>query len=412
MRSDPILKKLAIASIFSLLIFLHLPLFELEDRQTILVLNASVIIGCAFPYFFSLKGWSRITEFIVIAFIWIFFIYLHSRSYPPITEYARAKFPYFIFIITMGLIIIPFVIERYNIWLNFFAALIIFSIFMAVVSFFPSLDSTNARYSVIELSPTMLGKIVVLPILAFLFYSGKNWKLKYFLAASSLLGIVACVNTGSRTPLVAVLITYLVYLLINPDLKRYAKSAVALMLFFSVFIFYLGVADPEVAQRFNLDAFSVEEQSDEGDRLYVWILALQSISSNPAGLGFGNFSSIFWLNAPHNIWLEAIVELGFWVSLPLFVLTVIGLRSAIKLLRHQDRFGTFIASLFFFNIITSLTGNELTLSAVFFYISLGMSYLYSQKLALAESKSDKGLAKRRSRRSTIRHRAPPSRQGV
>ena len=401
MRSDPILKKLAIASIFSLLIFLHLPIFELEDRQTILLLNASVIIACAFPYFFNLSGWKRVTELIIIVFFWILCVYLHSRSYPPITDYARAKFPYFIFIITMGLIIIPFVIERYNIWLQFLVALIIFAIFMAVVSFFPSLDSTNARYSVIELSPTMLGKIVVLPILAFLFYNGKDWRTKYFLAACSLLGIIACVNTGSKTPLLAVLITYLIYLLINPDFKTYAKSAFALLLFFAVFVLYLGFADPEVAQRFNLDAFSVEEQSGEGDRLYVWQLAVESIASKAGGLGFGNFSSIFWLNAPHNIWLEAVVELGFWVSLPLFVLTAIGLRSAVKLLRHEDKFARFIASLFFFNLITSLTGNELTLSAVFFYISLGMCYLYSQKLAVAADKIGQDSRKRRRKRNRL-----------
>jgi hypothetical protein len=408
MRSDPILKKLAIASIFSLLIFLHLPIFELETRQTILLLNAAVIIGCSFPFFFSLNGWSRITELIVIVFFWILCVYIHSIFHPPVTEYARGKFPYFIFIIVIGLIIIPFVVERYNIWLQFLTALIIFSIFMAVVSFFPSVNSTNARYSVIELSPTMLGKIVVIPILAFLFYRGNSWKIRYFLAASSLLGIVACVNTGSRTPIVAVLITYLVYLLINPDLKKYAKSTVALLLFFAVFMLYLGVADPEVAQRFNLDAFTVEEQSDEGDRLYVWQLAVQSIASNSGGLGFGNFSSIFWLNAPHNIWLEAIVELGFWVSLPLFVLTAIGLRSAIKLLRHEDKFATFIASLFFFNIITSLTGNELTLSAVFFYISLGMCYLYFKKLEVREDHTKSSLVKRRRRRSAVNYQQPTS----
>lgn len=384
MRIDPILKKITIASIFLLFLFLHLPLFELETRQEILLLNAAAIFGCAFPFFFDQKGWGKISTMIVIVAFWILLIYLHSRGHPPITEYARSKFPYFLFMIVIGAIVIPFVIDKYNIWFEFIVALVVFAIIMSIVSFFPSLDSSNARYSVINLSPTMLGKIVVIPLLVFLFYSTDRNITKYILGAIALLGIVACVNTGSRTPLVAVLIVYLIKMILKPNIKIYTQSAFLIAFFFVAFIGYLGIADPQVAERFSPDAFSIEAQSGEGDRLYVWQLALQVIASNPEGLGFGNFSSVFWLNAPHNIWLEALVELGFWVSLPLFALTMIGLYSAFKLMRSQDKIGAFFSSLLFYNVITSLTGNELTLSALFFYISLSCCYLYSQKLNSAK----------------------------
>ena len=174
MKNFTLIDKIAIAGIFLLFLILHLPIFESEMRQYLIIGNTAILLLCAFPKILNLTVLSRAYSLLFILGLWCIYIYLHSQSHSPKTEYADNKFPYFIIISFLGIFLVPFVVEQYNLWSNFIILLVLFSCIMAAVSFFPSADSSNARYSVLDLSPTMLARIVVIPILAFISYSGRS----------------------------------------------------------------------------------------------------------------------------------------------------------------------------------------------------------------------------------------------
>lgn len=395
------LKFPALVGIFAFLVVLHVPLVDIEMRQNLLLLFTGLLCAIAAPEVLNFNKSSKIKKLAIILFVWLLFIYLHSIGYPPLTEYAQNKFQNLIFISTTTLLLIPFIVEKYKLWNWLIVILVTFAVVMAIVSFFPSQISQNARYSVIDLSPTMLGRIVVIPIIVFLFYVGHNTRTKVILAILSLIGLAACVNTGSRSPLLMVALAYFIFLALNARFSLILKSSLVLTVLGAIFMVYLNYANPEVASRFNLEDLSIAQHSDEGDRVYMWKLSLDLIASHWAGMGLGNFSAAFWLNAPHNIWLEAIVELGIIGSVPLFILSFIGLRDAVRLMKNQNSTGRFIGGFFMFAFLTSLIGNELTLTSIWFYMSLGLGYLYVPTL---DQTSRSHVKKRTAKRFVLEQR--------
>lgn len=365
--------------LFCFLIFM--PIFEDGAKWNYVVPLAAIIGLFASPVFWDLSKWRNYSLKIFLVLVgWYAFLFLHARYFPPITEYAVNKLPYLIFVSTVCAFLIPAAVENTRAWTATAIALFAVGLAFTIISFFPTTESSNARYSAIGLSPTMLAKLTVIPIIATIAFKKVMPRYRVLLYLAAILAVAGCINTGSRTPLIAVCIAYLFYLLIRLRASEMVKSAGLYVVFGAIFLIYLGFANPEVVERFSFEALSVAEQSDEGDRIFLFLLAIDLIRENFFGIGLGNFSAVFWLDAPHNIYLEATAETGWFGLIPVLALTWIGLKASIQLARLEDGFAQFISIFFFYKLITGLVGNELTLPSLMFYLSLGLSAVYAHAL--------------------------------
>ena len=230
----------------------------------------------------------------------------------------------------------------------------------------------------------MLAKLTLLPLIAAICFTNETKGVRWLLFGLAAVSVIGCINTGSRTPLIAVCLAYGAYLVTRFRFHEIVKSAGIYVAFGTIFLIYLGFANPEVVERFSFEGLSVANNSDEGDRIYLYQIALEIIRSNPMGIGLGNFSTVFWINAPHNIYLESLAELGYLGTLPLLVLTWIGLKSAIFLFKLEENMAHFYAMFFMYNLVTAVVGNELTLPSLMFYLSIGLAsgYAYLSKRSL------------------------------
>lgn len=369
-------------AIMAFVVLIFMPIFGEDGKWNFVVPAAIVILLFSIPSIFLAQNWNTgPVKILGIILLWTLFIYIHRLYHPPGTEYAFTKFPYLILVSVVGAFAIPAAVLLVRGWTAFVITLTLIGVFFSLVSFFPSQTISNARYSVIGLNPVMLSKLAALPLITLIAYRSVSGRLKVVLWLAAFLAVAGCINSGSRSALLAVPIAYLVVLLFRVRVSELMKSSGTYVILGLIFVAYLSVANPELVERFTLESISIENNSDEGDRLFLYELSIDLIQRFPFGIGFGNFSTIFWLNAPHNIFLESLVELGFIGTIPLFLLAIYGFRSALYLTRSDNDFARYLAIFFFYNLLTVVTGGELTLASLLFYISIGLSAGYAGELA-------------------------------
>lgn len=381
MTANKHLPKILAGLIFLFCVVIFLPIFEDNAKWNYVIPIALAISLFASPAVLSSSKWESYSlKILGLLLVWYIFLFFHRYLFPPGTEYAFNKLPLLAFISFIGAFAIPAAVENFRAWHLAAAALTAVGAVFTIISFFPSTELSNARYSTIGLNPALLAKLTAIPIIAALSFRNGPSPLRTLLFVLAILAVAGSINTGSRTPLVAVCIAYAAHLLVRFRFKEIIRSAGIYTVLGAVFLIYLGFGNPEVVERFSFEALSVANNSDEGDRVFLYQLAIEIIQANPMGIGLGNFSTIFWINAPHNIYLESISETGWIGIIPVILLTWIGVKSSIFLFKADDAFGTFIAIFFVYNLVTSIVGNELTLPSLMFYISIGLSGAYAHCL--------------------------------
>ena len=245
------------------------------------------------------------------------------------------------------------------------------SLIFCVFSFFDSSTKENIRYSAIDLSPTMMAKITIIPCIFVLTFMRKGffYKAVFFImfAASSW----ATIRTGSRGPVLCLILAYAVYLYLKHGWKGVGRITIygpAIAVCFLVALYFMP---QEISDRFALEKLSIESNSDSGDRVFLWEVALTGLRYSWTGYGLGNFSAATFLTAPHNVVLEMAYEVGVVIAILYAVIIfapIFGLRKAVGV---GSRCTDFFVLLYLMNVPLALISGEVTLTSALFYIATG-----------------------------------------
>lgn len=366
---SPLATRVAAVLVSVALCVSYYPFQNVSFKAQLLIALAGVVALIGVPQAASAN---RKTLFLyVLTFLFLGLCYIHSMFYPPVTEYAQTKFLYLSYSLLFFSIIapLPFLQGSGKILLAY--SLFAFSLVFCLVNLTPGVGTANVRYSALGLSPTMMGKIVLIVGVFALTMSRGGVVKRTALFALLFLSVWSSVRTGSRGPVVALAVSYGVLLFLKGQFKNVAKFAVYVPLLLVVVLLALQFMPAEIAERFQMERLSIESHSDKGDRIFLWDVAITGLQHSWSGYGLGNYSAATFIDAPHNVILEAAYEVG----IPLAVLysavilaPVLYLRS---LARAGDRFLDFFIVLYVMMMVLSLISGEMTLTAAVMYLAGG-----------------------------------------
>ena len=240
--------------------------------------------------------------------------------------------------ISFCLIVIPISIlliekARYQDISRLFFVLFLLTVALSLLAIFglSVTDNLNGRLSVLGGGPIIFARWLGFGIIYLFFFP---IKLKWLKIPLILVFIVLIFATGSRGPVMSILITFLVYFLINFN-KLFLKFI--LILGFSFFIFFSFNITKELSELGNIDRvfmnFSSQgvKKRSTNARFVFNQRSLELVKEYPLGVGVGNWQKminkqnprhLIKHEYPHNIFLEIATEYGL-ISLFIFIMIVI-----------------------------------------------------------------------------------------
>jgi len=310
--------------------------------------------------------------YVLIVLCAAFAIYTHNESVPTLTEYASQKRLYFYFVFLACGLIFPLGLCRQKsmemaIWM-----LVGISVIFAILSFFGG-DTGNIRRSAIGLNPTLLSKLVFFPALYLLIRGGSIFKHK-ILFISAVLGVFGCIASGSRGAILAFLLCVALYGGSTLRIKDIFKFGVLGLMFLGLALLALSYAPDEISSRFTLSA--LEGQYNEGSRLFLYDFSWNLFLNNLDGIGMGNMSAYFWIYAPHNLILEALLDLGWLHSILYIFLLVMSFIIAVRSFHSPNINYRFICGWYIFMFMNSMIGGEMSFPSIMLYIPMGLLWLF------------------------------------
>lgn len=332
-------------------------------------------------------------------------VLLNHLFLPAQFGYGQTKYQYLILVLVLALFAVPILTFRSELaTTRFVQSMAAVSSFYCVVNLVSGTDASNIRKSSIELNPAIMSKICLLLALyaiAAILVKRRADPLQLLLL---LLSIGASIKTGSRGPILAVLLSAAIVMVAMygaSQLHRIVPALVGLIVAVGVFLRFAPAA---ISSRFTLAAVSVQENSGEGDRIDLWRTALHVVDDNVNGIGMGNFLSYQrFVSVPHNIFLEIAVEFGVVIAVAFLAACVVASRRAVLTLRSSTVTVpvVWMALLLLNQIANSLLGGELTLQSYLLYLPMAY-FLYGVV----------GLRKTQPKRpEEIRRRARPALSG-
>jgi len=192
---------------------------------------------------------------------------------------------------------------------------------------------------------------------------------------------IALLNSGSRGPLIGVVLALMVAIVLAPGRARFGTTVLGIALI-GVGLVYAYRFAPVYAQARIADVLSGRLDSSTSARLALYQAAVRSIETHPLGLGFGGFATITpfkELPYPHDMVLEVLSEAGIVLGTAFLVWLVVQL---IRTWRSGTGFvGTTVLALVALNLFIALGSGDLHDNAIFFVL-LGISAaLYREWLA-------------------------------
>lgn len=346
--------------------------FENSDlKMNLLIALSVVLIYTAAVNVTDILYNKGLVALILLSIFLTILVYIHQIYNPPLTEYAENKFRNFAFALFFYAIVIPVDFTRRGREKFLLYSVLFFSLAFCVFGLFDSSTRENVRYSAIDLSPTMMAKITIIPCIFVLVFFRKGFFQKSALLLLFALSAWATIRSGSRGPVICLVLAYAFYLYLKYGWKGVGRVAIYVPFIALAFIAALYFVPPEISDRFALENLTIESNSDSGDRVFLWEIALNGLRYSWTGYGFGNFSAATFLAAPHNVILEMAYEVGVAIALLYAVIIfgpIIGLRKAVG---EGSRYTDFFVLLYLMNVPLALISGEVTLTSALFYIAIG-----------------------------------------
>lgn len=306
-------------------------------------------------------------------------VILNHLFLPARFGYGQTKYQYFILVLVLALFAVPILTFRSEVaTTRFVQSMAAVSAFYCLVNLVTGTDTGNIRKSSIELNPAVMSKICLLLALYAVAQMLVRRRPSVLHVAMLLFSVAAAIKTGTRGPILAVLLSagvVMVALYGASQLHRIVPAMVGLLVAVGVFLQFAPAA---ISQRFTLAAVSVQENSGEGDRIDLWTTALRVVDDHVNGIGMGNFLSYQrFISVPHNIFLEIAVEFGVVIAVAFLVACIVAGRRVVQALRSPAATVpvVWMGLLLLNQIANSLLGGELTLQSYLLYLPLAY-FLY------------------------------------
>jgi O-antigen ligase len=246
--------------------------------------------------------------------------------------------------------------------------------------------SFGGRLSNLALNPIALGNYANSLTLISLYVSlnkkevlhgllGKFSKIAFPVTAA--IGVIGVFLSGSRSPLISLLICTLILFLTSSQKTKMGLKFVVMLLFIAG-LFGLGVSFALEQGSGSIERiFATEEEisgtsrfaGTEHSRLYLYSLALEKVEKHPL-LGFG-LELPDGLGYPHNLILESFLALGIVGGLMFIILQTYTLFQAVALLKHKNSFKAawgWLGILFIQYFIVSMSSGAIYGSYILWYL--------------------------------------------
>ncbi len=302
----------------------------------------------------------------IFVLLYCFFIKATLGTYG---EYGANKYPYLLIVVILTFFSFPTLLKNDRALELFSKLLFYVSLVYCLFAIFYS-NPNEGRRSEMGLNPAIMARLCMIAgiyIASVIYYKGINTLRVLIL----LLSISAVFFTATKTPVPVFIASFYFVTTRNLNLQKILRIVFFLTLGIITLYGVLTYFVPEQysSRILNPEELSYENQSVEGNRLQLYDLAVRIIPDNLGGVGFGGFAKFHsFIVAPHNLFLEAAVEMGiliatlflFWSVKILFIVRRIPLENGI--------YSTFVSVLYVYFFISMLFGGELTIQSFFFYL--------------------------------------------
>lgn len=302
-------KKLSILSYGIFLLSGSLETLPILDRLPVTYISLLLPAFFVFIHIFKYRTYPK---------LWIFFLTLVSvLGFLLVINLTLNNFDQLklIRLLTISIVCIipPFYLFRSKYDVHyFFNVLLVISFIISLVSLF-NFNSvlSDGRLNINESNPIWLARTISIGIVWLLvLVVNKRIKPIYF-AFLFLPMTISLVLTGSKAPLLAIIISLLVLTIIKLTKIKLSNLKISVFFFALIFliptIFFSWNILPENT-KLRLSFFRFEDSAREN----LYNLSLNIMSDNFWGIGLGNFSEYSMFTYPHNLILESFVEIG-WI---------------------------------------------------------------------------------------------------
>lgn len=358
------------------LLFINFTLLDDIARQYLAFGSFFMASLLALPFINKDLQNGRISKSFLLGIALSVFVIFFSSIKIPYGEYGEKKFYYFLVVLIWGFVLFPLYFRDYNNLVYFCKILVIISVIFCFLAILFS-NPAESRTGETGLNAAILARVCMICGIfsaVQMYYKGYNLLFTGILCLS----VLGVFFTATKTPVPVFIFSFYLVLLKTFSIKQVFKH------FFIIIIILLGAylllnyAVPyEYSSRIlDPEGLSVENQSKEGNRLDLYLLAISVISDNPLGYGLGGFAMHHrFIVVPHNIFLEAAIEFGVLFAMILIGWIFIQVKK-IKKMPLNNPYTTFIAVLFLYNVISFLFGGELTIQCLILYLTGNILWQY------------------------------------
>tara|TARA_B100000900_G_scaffold415898_1_gene447761 strand:- start:2890 stop:4071 length:1182 start_codon:yes stop_codon:yes gene_type:complete len=303
------------------------------------------------------------------------------------TDYGFTKFLNFI-LITAPLIFI-YSEKMENADLSLFIYLLFSVSFLLLSLSFLNFSSLSLeRGGVLGGGPIVLSRWLCLgALLSFFFQPLKKYRLFLFP-----LFVLAALFTGSRGPLLALMLTFLLFIVFN--FRKIFFKAIAILSIVIVLIFSSGII--KYFQDFSTVVRIFNNFNNSSGRTAIYEVAVNDFLNQPLGFGLGNwhcnslnqsYLSTYKFQYPHNIFLEIFLELGVFVGIVFVFFLIFTFVNSLKYIKcnNKDEISILFFYMFVYLFLNAQVSGDLNDSRLLFVviavlITLNNKYKSSQRL--------------------------------
>lgn len=351
-------------------------------RLSVPLLSCFFIVSTIRRKHYKLNKW-----FIPLIFFLIFFLIraIYSFEILGFSEYSQTYTSTTIYFFIAGSIILPIIaislssqyfnIEYFN---KYFLRILILCGLLILVGTYIRYEGNvlgliAERYllwdqkakiagSVSSFNPILISRFGALLIFVF----SISYNQKYFFKTTGiLLGLILFAIGGSRGPIIALFLTYVIYFFVNPK-KSFLKIALLTMVI--LFISFVSVVPKTEISLF--ERFNIEELRNLGNRANHWEESINTIIKYPL---FGNQ---IWqgknLTYPHNLFLEASISTGI-LGLSLLLISLLKTTKNIFLSQKNSIYRILTFTFILQTLFTMFSGAIYTNFEFWYFLALTLS---------------------------------------
>lgn len=198
--------------------------------------------------------------------------------------------------------------------------------------------------------------------------------------------LLVAIGTGSRGPIVAVVIAILGLIATSPDFRKVRGRAILAAAAVAGGAIYWATRDGGDGVERILGFFTGERVSSSGLRSYFWSEAVDTIRQHPLGIGWGEYVNLPGMSAyavegviyPHNVILGVTAEAGWLVGAALVIFITASLVTARK--HSTTPLNSAIYALLIFAVLNAMVSGDLNSNRLM-WVLLSCAWLLREQLS-------------------------------